>query len=68
MQAMNNNEETKPASQRVAAAVLLGAFVAGQAAVSLWEASRARKSNSNEAVTSLETSEALNQLQMPAER
>ncbi len=34
MQAMNNNEETKPVSQRVAAAVLLGALVAGQAAVS----------------------------------
>ena len=35
MQAMSNNEETKPVSQRVAAAMLVGAFVAGQAAVSL---------------------------------
>ena len=68
MQTMNNNEETKPVSQRVAAAVLLGALVAGQAAVGFWEAARARKSNSNEAVTSPETSEALNQLQMPVKR
>lgn len=68
MQTMNNNEETKPVSQGVAAAMLAGALFAGQAAVNLWEATIARKADSNEAVTSLETPEALDQLQVPAEK